>query len=103
MAAIREAYQADRVALLQEAGIDDAQAKAKRVYALEKKIAQAQASIIDTQDAHNAQVWSRADFAAKAPGLDWDTYFKAAGLDGQDAFTAWQPGAITKQIGRAHV
>lgn len=96
MASIRDAYQDYMVALLQQAGIDDAQAKAKRVYALEKKIAQAQASIIDTQDAHNAQVWSRADFAAKAPGLDWDTYFKAAGLDGQDAFTAWQPGAITK-------
>src|SRR3546814_19783999 len=95
MASIRDAYQDYMVALLQQAGIDDAQEKAKRVYALEKKIAQAQASIIGTPDAHNAQVWTRADFAAKAPGLDWDPYFKAAGLDGQAAFTSWQPGAIT--------
>src|SRR5690606_32223070 len=96
MAGIRDKYKAYIVALLQEAGIDDAEAKAGRIYALEEKIARAQASIIDTQDAHNAQVWSRADFAKKAPGLDWDTYFKAAGLDGQDQFTAWQPEAITR-------
>jgi len=34
-------------------------------------------------------------FATKAPGMDWDAYFKAAGLDRQTRIDAWQPQAIT--------
>jgi len=96
MAAVRDAYRTYMVSLLEQAGIADAVAKAKVVYALEEKIAKAQASIIETENAHNARKWATADFAKKAPGLDWAAYFKAAGLDGQDAITAWQPDAIAK-------
>ena len=96
MAGIRDQYKAYMVALLEQAGVEGAADKAKAIYALEEKIARAQATFLETQDARNAVVWSRADFAGKAPGLDWDTYFKAAGLDGQQQFTAWQPEAITR-------
>jgi putative endopeptidase len=93
---IRGKYQDYVAALLEQAGIDDADAMAKRVYGLEEKIAKAQATIIETQDAHNAETWKMDAFAKQAPGLDWATYFQAAGLQDQDTFIAWQPEAITR-------
>ena len=83
-------------ALLEEAGIEDAAAMAKRVYALEEKIARAQATVIETQDAHNAETWAMDAFAEQAPGLDWSAFFEAAGLDGEDKVIAWQPEAIAR-------
>jgi putative endopeptidase len=96
MKEIRGKYREYIAALLTQAGIEDADAKAKQIYALEEKIAKAQASIIETQDAHNAESWAMDAFAQKAPGLDWATYFKAAGLQDQDEVIAWQPEAIAK-------
>jgi len=96
MVAVRDKYRAYVAALLKQAGVADADAKAKAIYALEEKIARAQASIVDTNDVHKAQPWPVADFAKKAPGLDWAAYFKAAGLDGQPSITVWQPDAIAK-------
>jgi putative endopeptidase len=93
---IRGKYQDYVAALLEQAGIDDADAMAKKVYGLEEKIAKAQATIIETQDAHNAETWKMDAFAKQAPGLDWATYFQAAGLQDQDTFIAWQPEAITR-------
>src|SRR5690606_39956719 len=83
-------------ALLEQAGIEDADADAKRAYALEERIAKAQATIIETQDAHNAEAWAMDGFAEKAPGLDSATYFRAAGLQDQDTVIAWQPEAIAR-------
>ncbi len=83
-------------ALLKQAGVADAESKAKTIIALETKIAQAQASLIDSQDIHKANnLWAMADFAQKAPGLDWAVYFRAAGLSDQKQIDAWQPAAIT--------
>src|SRR5699024_4194655 len=81
---------------LKQAGVQDADAAAKRVFDLEMKIAKAQESLIASQDVHSANnLWSQADFDTKAPGLDWGTYFKAAGLSDQKVIDAWQPDAIT--------
>ncbi len=38
--------------------------------------------------------WKTADFAQRAPGLDWSAYFAAAGLAQQDEFVVWQPSAL---------
>jgi putative endopeptidase len=96
MAAFRDKYHAYVVALLKQAGIADAEAKANTVVDLETKIAKAQESLIESQDVHKANnLWTMADFAKKAPGLDWSAYFKAAGLDGQKQIDVWQPGATT--------
>src|SRR5262249_1886740 len=82
-------------ALLSLAGIADAKAKAARVLALETKIAQAHANRVDTRDATKGNnPWAKADFAKKAPGLDWDAYFAAAGLGAQKQFVVWQPSAV---------
>jgi len=84
-------------AVLAQAGTADAAGKAKAILALETKIAQAQASIVESEDIHKANnPWPRTAFASKAPGIDWDAYFKAAHLDDQPTFIVWQPATVTK-------
>ncbi len=95
MVELRGKYQAYIAALLKLAAVPDADAQARVVYALELKIAKAHASITDSQDIHKANnAWPLADFAKQAPGLDWNAFFKAAGLDGQAVLDAWQPHAV---------
>ena len=96
MAEIRTQYQAYIAKLLTAAGQPDAAAKAKRIYDLELKIAKAHVTREDSEDfAKSAGVWSKEDFAKKAPGIDWPAYFSAAGLDGAKKFGAYHAGAIT--------
>ena len=38
--------------------------------------------------------WTRAQFYAQAPDLDWRAFFSAAGLGGQNDFVVWQPSAL---------
>ncbi len=96
MAGFRAKYQAHIATQLKNAGVADADNAARAVFALELKIAKAHENLIDSQDVHKANnPWRMADFASKAPGLDWPAYFKAAGLDGQKQITVWQPTAIT--------
>jgi putative endopeptidase len=95
MADIRAAYAAHIAAVLKLAGIVDAQAKADAIFGLERAIAEAHWSRTDTGDIQKGNNhWARSDFAARAPGLDWDAYFSACGLAGQDEFVVWQPGAL---------
>jgi putative endopeptidase len=96
MAETRGKYKTYVTALLKQAGIADADKKADAIIALETKIAQAQESLVETQDIHKADnIWSITEFSSKAPGLDWNAYFKAAGLDGVKQIDVWQPSAIT--------
>ncbi|WP_049623460.1 M13 family metallopeptidase [Frateuria defendens] len=95
MAATRAKYQAYVAKLLAQAGEADAEGEAKAILELETKIAKAHASLVDSEDVHKANnPWQLDAFAAKAPGLDWAAYFKAAGLAGQKAVTVWQPQAV---------
>jgi putative endopeptidase len=92
----RDKYKTYVAALLKQAGIADADKQADAVIALETKIAQAQESLVDSEDVHKANnLWPVAAFSKKAPGLDWNAYFKAAGLDGIKQIDVWQPSAIT--------
>jgi predicted metalloendopeptidase len=96
MAEIRTKYVAYVGNMLKLAGIPDAAAKAARIFELEKKIASTHASREDSGDVLKGNNhWTRTDFPAKAPGLDWTRYFEAAGLGGQASFVVWQPGAVT--------
>ncbi len=97
MARVRDQYKAYIAALLKQAGTPHAQAEARRVFDLEMKIARAQESLVDSQDVHKANnLWTPSDFRRKAPGLDWPTYFKAAGLAGQKVIDVWQPAAFAR-------
>lgn len=96
MVEARAKYQTYVTSLLKLADTPDAEAQAKSIIALETKIAQAQETLVDSQDVHKANnVWNVGDFAQKAPGLNWAAYFKAAGLDGQKQIDVWQPSATT--------
>lgn len=95
MAQIRTAYQAYIAKQLGLAGISEPEARAARIMALETRMAKAHASIVDTFDPYKVALWSRADFATKAPGLDWQAFWAAAELPNQTEFHAWQPAAVT--------
>jgi putative endopeptidase len=96
MAKARDEYKTYVATLLKLAGIADAEKKAQIVFGLETRIAQAQESLVDSEDIEKAKtLWTVAEFSKKAPGLDWTMYFKAAGLDGAKRFDVWQPSAIT--------
>jgi putative endopeptidase len=95
MAAFQQAYVKHIETVLTLAGVPDAASKAAQVYALERKIAQAHATRGDSEDVHKANnPWATADFAKRAPGLDWPSLFKAAGLVGAKTIIVWQPAAV---------
>ncbi|HXY97178.1 MAG TPA: M13 family metallopeptidase [Steroidobacteraceae bacterium] len=95
MAAIREKYQAHIAAVLALAGVADPLPRARRIFELERHIARAHVSRADSEDVQKGNNhWSRADFSARAPGLDWPAFFAAAGLGGEERFVVWQPGAV---------
>ena len=89
-------YREHIVTILKLAQIADAEAKATRIYDLEKMIATAHATRTDSADVQKANnPWATKDFGSKAPGLDWTTFFKAAGLSTQPTIIVWHPGAVT--------
>ncbi len=97
MGELRDGYRAYVEKTFSLAGMSDAKARADRVFALEMKIAEAQTDIITAQDAHKGDnPWTRADFAKKAPGIDWNAYWTAAGLPKQQNFIVWNPETTTK-------
>ena len=96
MAELRAQYQAHIAAMLKLAGFAESEARAAHILSLEIRIAQAFAPDADAADVFKQNnPWKRADFGAKAPGMDWGAYFQAAGLSGQSDFIVWQPSAVT--------
>ncbi len=96
MAESRTLYQTHITTVLKFAGIADAESKAAQILSLETRIAQAFAPDADAADTFKQNnPWKRAEFVVKAPGMDWDAYFKSAGLAQQDDFIVWQPSAVT--------
>jgi putative endopeptidase len=94
-AGARAQYQAHIAAVLKLAGVADSAAAAARVLALEVELARSHAPDSDAADVFKQNnPWKRSDFDTKAPGMDWDSYFKAAALSGQQDFIVWQPTAI---------
>ncbi|MFI4964986.1 MAG: M13 family metallopeptidase [Caulobacterales bacterium] len=94
MVADRAAYRAHIAKVLALAHVADPQGKAQQIYDLEIKIAQAHAPRAESEDVLKANnPWARADFARKAPGLDWTTFFTVAGLAKRPQFIVWHPRA----------
>jgi len=93
---IRAEYQKHVATMLKLAGFSDTDARAARIIDLEHAIAQTHRSLADNEDIHKANnTWTRADFTAKAPGIDWAEYFRGARLNRVETFTVWQPEAFT--------
>jgi putative endopeptidase len=94
-AGLRDQYQAHINAMLTLAGDTNGESEAARILSLEIRIAQAFAPDADAADVFKQNnPWKRADFDTKAPGLDWEAYFQAAGLAEQRDFIVWQPSAV---------
>jgi putative endopeptidase len=95
-AAIRAAYTPHLVRVLTLAKVKDPEAKAARIFELEKRMAGVHGARVDTFDVMKANNhWAAGDFDSKAPGLDWREYFATAGLGKQAEFIVWQPAAVT--------
>jgi len=94
--ALQAKYRQHIATILKLAHISDDADRAAHIYDLERKIAEAHVSRVDSEDVHKANnPWPLAEFPKKAPGLDWDDYFKGAGLSGQPMIMVWQPSAVT--------
>jgi putative endopeptidase len=96
MVEARTKYLAHVEKILTLGGLADPAGKAKAIVALETQLAQASGSRADSADVQKANnSWTPADFAAKAPGLDWSAFFAAAKLSGQPRFIVWHPTMVT--------
>jgi putative endopeptidase len=96
MKIVRRKYQNHVGAMFSLAGLTEPDVRAARVVALETAIAKQQISLAECEDIHKANnPWHPTDFTAKAPGLDWPEFFRAAGLEKQSIFIVWQPSAFT--------
>jgi putative endopeptidase len=96
MAEIRSAFLTHVEHVLSLAGEARAAERAPAIVALEGKIARTHATRLESlQVTHANNPWATSEFAARAPGLDWNTFFEAAGLAGLDQIIVWHPAAIT--------
>lgn len=96
MTQLRNAYRDYIVRLLTLAGFDQAPIRAARILALETAIAGVHADPEQSNDVRRgANAWTREDLSGRAPGLDWNAFLHAAGLDTQRDFIVWQPQAVT--------
>lgn len=96
MSAVRQKYRAHVAAMLRLAGLSDADGRAARVFDLETAIARVHLSLAANEDIKAANnPWTLADFAKRAPGLDWQALLTAAGLPPAATYIVWQPAAFT--------
>ena len=96
MQKIRLQYQTHMAAMLKLAGLSNSEARAKGIFDLELAIAKTHRTLAENEDIHKANnTWTRSDFSAKAPGLDWNEYFSGAGMSNVKSFIVWQSEAFT--------
>jgi putative endopeptidase len=98
MRQIRALYKAHVAAMLKLVGFNDTAARAAQIVALEHGIAEKHLSLAENEDIHTANnPWAQPDFSTKAPGLDWNEFFRGAGLTRQAKFIVWQPTAFAAE------
>ena len=96
MRSLRDKYRAHVVTMLKLAQSSDAETRADRIIALEHAIAEKHWTLAEDQEVRKADnPWKQADFATRAPGLDWAEFFKAAGLQSAKVIMVWQPSALS--------
>src|SRR5262249_47788520 len=95
MATNRSAYRAHIAATLKLAAMADPDAKAARIFDLERRIAGVHATRTESVEVSKANnPWPREAFGRRAPGLDWGALFLAAHLEQAETIIVWDPGAI---------
>lgn len=92
---LRAAFLEHSAKMLTLAGFKDGASQAEQILALETTLAKDYWPVEKSRDDElTYNLWRKADFAAKAPGLDWGAVFKIMGLDGQSEFLASQPESL---------
>jgi putative endopeptidase len=100
-AKVRTAYRAHLATMFRLGGMDDAEGRAGRVYALEERLARLHWTPVQQRNIlARYNVWERKDFATKAPGLDWEAFFETAGFGAQPQVIVGEPSAI---VGAAEI
>jgi len=92
---IRAKYVEHLTNMFRLAGISEPEARAKRVFDLEKQIAETHWTRVQgrqTEKLYNPK--SLSELAAMAPGFDWATYMKGTGFADQSRVIVAQPSAI---------
>jgi putative endopeptidase len=93
---LRSKYKSHIAAILRLADVSGAETRAEKILALEIRIAKSHAPDSDAADVFKQNnPWKRGDFATKAPGMDWQAYLQAAGVEKENLFIVWQPSAVT--------
>ncbi|HEX8621484.1 MAG TPA: M13 family metallopeptidase [Allosphingosinicella sp.] len=94
-AEVRARYQDYIGTMLRLAGLTEPEARAKRVFELERKLAQAQWSTLELRQVEKRyNPMTPAQLAAAAPGLDWAAFLREAGVAGEARLNVGQPGAM---------
>jgi putative endopeptidase len=92
---IRAKYKTHIANMLRLAGMAEPEAMAGRIYALEEKIAKAHWTRVQSRQIQNLyNPMTKAELAAKLPGLDWKAYLNAAGIGGEEKIIVAQPSAL---------
>jgi putative endopeptidase len=95
-AEIRTRYQDYIGKMLRLGGFSEPEARAKRVFELEKKLAAAHWSTLELRQVEKSyNPMTAAGLAAAAPGLDWGAFLRTAGVAGQAMLNVGQPSALT--------
>ncbi len=93
--AIRTKYLAYVAQLLERAGIEDTEAGARRIMALETRLAQAHWTRVQNRDAvATYNKYTLAEANRLTPGFDWNQFFAAAEVPAQE-FVITQPSFFT--------
>lgn len=92
---LRAKYQTHVATMMKLAGFSEPADRAARIVKLECLIAGTHRTLAENEDIHKADnLWTRSEFAKNAPGLDWDEYFRGAGIGEVTNFIVWQPEAF---------
>jgi putative endopeptidase len=92
---IRAKYAGHVAAILRLAGRPDPDAAGRGIVDLETRMARVHATRLESLEVRSADnPWKRTEFATRAPGLDWNVFFTAAGLGEAPVIVAWHARAI---------
>ena len=93
----RTKYQQHIAAMFTLAGIANGDAKAQAIFALEKKIAEAHWSRVESRQMEKIyNPVTRAELPTKYPGIDWNALLSGGGVPSQAPLVFAQPSAIEK-------
>jgi putative endopeptidase len=91
----RERYKQHIATMLRLAGISEPEARAGRIYDLERKIAQAHWSQVEQRQIDKLyNPMTTAELSQNMPGFDWPAFLQAAGVADQGAYIVAQPSAV---------